>query len=210
MKRKTGKTARFKIQRRLMVELPGLGKSGALERRPYPPGQHGQRRKKYSDFGLRLEEKQKIRFHYGVSESQLKRLVVLAKKSAKGPWINKLTELLELRLDNVLFRAGFAPSIKAASQLISHRKVLVNGKIVTIRSLTLRVQDQIRLKDKVYSNQAFLEAKQNPRLQLADWLNKTEAANIETIQIKDTPDLNTIPFPFDSSLFVEFYSNIKK
>lgn len=210
MKRKTGKTARFKIQRRLMVELPGLGKSGALERRPYPPGQHGQRRKKYSDFGLRLEEKQKIRFHYGVSESQLKRLVVLAKKSAKGPWINKLTELLELRLDNVLFRAGFAPSIKAASQLISHRKVLVNGKIVTIRSLTLRVQDQIRLKDKVYSNQAYLEAKQNPRLQLADWLNKTESANIETIQIKDTPDLNSIPFPFDASLFVEFYSNIKK
>lgn len=210
MKRKTGKTPRFKIQRRLMVELPGLGKSGALERRPYPPGQHGQRRKKYSDFGLRLEEKQKLRFHYGVSESQLKRLVILAKKSAKGPWINKLTELLELRLDNVLFRAGFAPSIKAASQLISHRKVLVNNKIVTIRSATLKPKDEVRLKDKVYTNQAYLEAKQNPRLQLADWLSKSEAGSIETIKVNDTPDLNAIPFPFDSSLFVEYYSNIKK
>lgn len=210
MKRKTGKKARFKIQRRLMVELPGLGKAGALERRPYPPGQHGQRRKKYSDFGLRLEEKQKLRFHYGVSESQLKRLVILAKKSAKGPWIDRLTELLELRLDNVLFRGGFAPSIKAASQLISHRKVLVNGKVVTIRSAILKVKDQVRLKDKVYENQVYLEAKQSPRLQLADWLDKSEAANIETIQIKDTPGLNTIPFPFDSSLFVEYYSNVKK
>ncbi|AGH94813.1 30S ribosomal protein S4 [Pseudobdellovibrio exovorus] len=210
MKRKTGKTPRFKVQRRLMVELPGLGKAGALERRPYPPGQHGQRRKKYSDFGLRLEEKQKIRFHYGVSESQLKRLVILAKKSAKGPWINKLTELLELRLDNVLFRAGFAPSIKAASQLISHRKVMVNGKIVTIRSATLKPKDEVRLKDKVYTNQAYLEAKQNPRLQLADWLSKSEAGAVETIKINDTPELTTIPFPFDSSLFVEYYSNIKK
>lgn len=210
MKRKTGKTPRFKMQRRLMVELPGLGKPGALERRPYPPGQHGQRRKKFSDFGLRLEEKQKLRFHYGITESQLKRLVILAKKSAKGPWIDKLTELLELRLDNVLFRAGFAQSIKAASQLISHRKVLVNGKIVTIRSVTLKVKDEVRLKDKVYENQAYLEAKQNPRLQLADWLSKSEAGAVETIKVNDKPDGNAIPFPFDSSLFVEYYSNIKK
>lgn len=210
MKRKTGKTPRFKIQRRLMVELPGLGKAGALERRPYPPGQHGQKRKKFSDFGLRLEEKQKIRLHYGLNESQLKRLVIQAKKSAKGPWINKLVELLELRLDNILFRAGFAPSIKAASQLISHRKVLVNNKIVTIRSQITRVKDEVRLKDAVYHNQAFLEAKQNPRLQLADWLIKTEQAQIETVKVNDTPDVTAVPFPFDSSLFVEFYSNIKK
>ena len=209
MKRNTGKTARFKIQRRLMCELPGLGKAGALERRPYPPGQHGQRRKKYSDYALRLEEKQKLRFHYGVSEKQLQRLVILAKKSAKGPWINKLVEILELRLDNILFRAGFAPSMKAASQLISHRKVIVNNKVVTIRSIILKSKDEVRLKDAVYGNQAFLEAKQNPRLQLADWLVKNQKGEVETILVNDTPDITTVPFPFDSGLFVEYYSNIK-
>lgn len=209
MKRKTGKAARFKLQRRLLCELPGLGKAGALERRPYPPGQHGQRRKKYSDYGLRLEEKQKIRFHYGISESQLQRLVILAKKSAKGPWINKLIEILELRLDNILFRAGFAPSMKAASQLISHRKVLVNNKIVTIRSQILKSKDEVRLKDSVYTNPAFVWGKQSPRLQLADWLVTNQKGEIETITVNDTPDITTVPFPFDSGLFVEYYSNIK-
>lgn len=210
MKRETGKISRFKIQRRLMVELPGLGKAGALERRPYPPGQHGQRRKKYSDYGLRLEEKQKIRYHYDLNESQLKRFVGMAKRTAKGPWIDKLIELLELRLDNVIFRAGFAPSIKAAAQLVSHRKVLVNGKIISIRSQIMKPKDSIRLKDEVYSNENFMYSKQSPRLQLADWLQKTAAGDIETILINDTPQIGTVPFPFDSSLFVEFYSNLKK
>ena len=210
MKRKTGKKPRFKLQRRLMTELPGLGKAGALERKPYPPGQHGQRRKKFSDYALRLEEKQKIRFHYGISESQLKRMVILAKKSAKGPWIDKLVEILELRLNNVLFRAGFAASIKAASQLVSHRKVLVNGKVVDIGSFILKRKDEVRLKDETYENQAYLYAKQSPRLPMTDWLSTTAANSIETIQISDSPTIESVPFAFDSGLFVEYFSNIKK
>ncbi|MBY0452098.1 MAG: 30S ribosomal protein S4, partial [Bdellovibrionaceae bacterium] len=175
-----------------------------------PPGQHGQRRKKYSDYGLRLEEKQKIRYHYDLNESQLKRFVGMAKRTAKGPWIDKLIELLELRLDNVIFRAGFAPSIKAAAQLVSHRKVLVNGKVISIRSQVLKQKDSVRLKDEVYSNENFMYSKQSPRLQLADWLQKTAAGDIETILVNDTPQIGTVPFPFDPSLFVEFYSNLKK
>ena len=80
MAKKVGKVARFKIQRRFGTELPGLGKPGALERRPYPPGENGNKRRKYSDYALRLEEKQKIRLHYGVKEEQLRRFIRDAKK----------------------------------------------------------------------------------------------------------------------------------
>ncbi len=113
---------RFKIQRRLLTELPGLGKAGALERKPYPPGEQGLKRKKYSEYALQLEEKQKIRFHYGLRESQLGKNVQLAKRESSQDWVSYLIGLLERRLDNVVFRLGFAPSIAAASQLISHRK----------------------------------------------------------------------------------------
>lgn len=120
--KKTGKTPRFKKQRRLLVELPGLGKAGALERRPYPPGQHGQRRKKYSEFGLQLEEKQKLRYHYGVREEQFRRLINKAKRSSSGNWVEALVNILEKRLDNVVFRLGFASSIPAAGTIRFHGK----------------------------------------------------------------------------------------
>ena len=86
MAKSEGKVARFKIQRRLGTELPGLGKPGALGRKPYPPGENGNKRKKYSDFALRLEEKQKIRFHYGLREKQLRRFIRDAKKGIGADW----------------------------------------------------------------------------------------------------------------------------
>jgi small subunit ribosomal protein S4 len=129
---KAGKVARFRIQRRLGTELPGLGKAGALERRPYPPGQNGNRRRKFSDYALRLEEKQKIRANYELREEQLRRFIRKAKTGKGSNWTAKLMGLLELRLDNVVFRLGFAPSIRSARQLVGHGHVRVNGEKVDI------------------------------------------------------------------------------
>ena len=122
--------ARFKIQRRFGVELPGLGKSGALDRRPYPPGQHGMKRKKLSDYTIRLMEKQKIMFHYGLREGQLTNYVRKCKKDKSRAWVDTLIITLESRLDNVIFRLGLAPSIPAARQMVGHGHVFVNGKHV--------------------------------------------------------------------------------
>ena len=118
----------FKTQRRLGLELPGLGKSGALSRRPYPPGESGNKRKKYSDYALRLEEKQKLRLNYILTERQLRRFIRDSKTGQPANWVNSLAGRLERRLDNVVFRLGFAPSIPAARQLVSHGHILVDGK----------------------------------------------------------------------------------
>jgi small subunit ribosomal protein S4 len=201
------KIPRFKLQRRLMVELPGLGKSGALERRPYPPGEHGQKRIKYSEHRLQLEEKQKIRIHYGLREEQLIRIVKKAKKS-DGRWCDSLINLLEKRLDNIVFRGGFAQSIAAASQLISHGKILVNGKKVNIRSYTVKMTDIVSLKQSTLKNQAYLNAKQSPRLPLPDWLTKNETVSAASLSLNDEPTFNAVPFALDESLVTSYYSKV--
>ena len=129
MAKSTTSRARFKMQRALGLELPGLGKPGALERRPYGPGVHGNRRKKISDYAIRLKEKQKLLYHYGLREKQLVQYVRLAKRDRSGrPWMDVMLTTLESRLSNVIFRLNWAPSIPAAAQIISHGQVLVNGK----------------------------------------------------------------------------------
>ncbi|KYG68262.1 30S ribosomal protein S4 [Bdellovibrio bacteriovorus] len=204
--KRTGKTPRFKRQRRLLTELPGMGKSGALERRPYPPGQHGLQRRKYSEFALQLEEKQKIRFHYGLREEQFRRIIAKAQKSASTNWVEALVNLLEKRLDNVVFRLGFASSIPAAKQLISHGKVLVNGKKVNIASAIIKVGDKIRLKDEAYDNQVYLQAKQAPRLPLPTFMVKEEVAGKEEGRLTDEPNLEAVPFAFEPGLVIGYYS----
>lgn len=205
--KKTGKTARFKLQRRLLTELPGLGKAGALERRPYPPGQHGGKRIKYSDYRLQLEEKQKIRLHYNVREEQLIRLVKLAKKDKSGgKWISSLINILEKRLDNIVFRAGFAPSMRSASQMISHGQVQVNHKKVNIRSQKLKVGDVISITAKGLNNQIYLQAKVNPRLPTPDWLDKNVSDTAASVILKDEPSLEAVPFAFDEALVTSYYS----
>ncbi|MEK2646506.1 30S ribosomal protein S4 [Bdellovibrio sp. BCCA] len=205
MKRK-GKTARFKRQRRLLTELPGMGKAGALERRPYPPGQHGLQRRKYSEFALQLEEKQKLRFHYGIREEQFRRMIVKAKKSAATNWVEALVNLLEKRLDNVVFRLGFATSISAAKQLVSHGKVLVNGKKVNIASQIIRVGDKITLKPEAYENQVYMQAKQTPRLPLPTFMMKEEIGGKEEGRLTDEPNLEAVPFAFEPGLVIGYYS----
>lgn len=204
--KRVGKIPRFKQQRRLLVELPGLGKAGALERKPYPPGQHGGKRIKYSDYRLQLEEKQKVRVHYGLREEQLLRLVKKAKKNKQGKWCHNLINILEKRLDNFVFRAGLAGSIPAATQLISHGKILVNGKKVNIRSYTVRKEDVVTLKPSAINNQVYQYSKQSPRLPLPDWIVKEETSTSVTVRLNDEPTIESVPFPLDDALVTSYYS----
>lgn len=197
---------KYKIQRRLMCELPGLGKAGAMERRPYPPGQHGNRRRKFSDFALQLLEKQKVLFHYGLREKQLRHFIGRAKKGVGSDWTSKTIELLELRLDNLLFRGLFASSIPAARQLCSHGKVLVNAKKVDIKSAVLKPGDRIQLVDKAYENQVYLHAQAVRRLELPSYLKIETFEGKPSILVTDKPSIDAIPFPFEKNLFTEYYS----
>jgi small subunit ribosomal protein S4 len=199
-------TSRFKLQRRLGVELPGLGKPGALGRKPYPPGQHGNKRKKYSDYALRLEEKQKVRAHYIVTEKQLQRFIGQAKMGQSSNWTAKLVGMLERRLDNLVFRMGFAPSILAARQMASHGHVLVNGKKAKTPSMILEVGDTVTLSAKGFESQNYLRVQESPRLELADYLRKEGNGDGVTVTVTAVPGLEHIPFPFDAGLFTEYYA----
>ncbi len=201
-KAKVGKVARYKIQRRLGTELPGLGKPGALERRPYPPGENGNKRRKYSDYALRLEEKQKIRAHYALREEQLRRFIRNAKKGSAANWVNKLMGLLERRLDNVVFRLGFAPSIRSARQLCSHGHIMVDGKSVTIGSFVIPQGSKIEIAPKARENQIVLQALKAPRLEVPDYLRKEGEAGI----VQAVPGTEHVPFQFDAGLFTEYYA----
>lgn len=203
-----GKTPRFKLQRRLLTELPGLGKAGALERKPYPPGQHAGKRIKYSDYRLQLEEKQKVRIHYNLREEQLLRLVKKAKKNKSTKWMNTLINILEKRLENVIFRAGLAGSMLSAGQMISHGQVLVDGKKVNIRSQELKKGQKITLTPKGLKNQIYLMVKDAPRLPMPDWLNKTYSGDDVTVTLGDEPELGAVPFVFDEALVTSYYSKV--
>ena len=197
---------RFKTQRRLGTELPGLGKPGALERRPYPPGESGNKRKKYSDYALRLEEKQKLRCNYVLKERQLRRFVRDSKRGQSANWLNKLACLLESRMDNVVFKLGFAPSLPAARQLISHGHVLLDGKKATISSAIVQKDQEISLKDKAAKSQTVLQGLQKPRLKMPDFLRKEEQNGKIVGILQGTPGLEHIPFSFDAGLFTEYYA----
>lgn len=206
MAAKTGKVARFKIQRRFGTELPGLGKPGALERRPYPPGENGNKRRKYSDFALRLEEKQKIRNHYVLREKQLRRFIRDAKRGSASNWVTKLVGLLELRLDNIVFRLGYAPSIRSARQLVSHGHVRVNGMKVNIGSYVVPQGAKVSLSDKAQENQNVLQAAKAPRLEVPDFLRKDTEGGKEVGMVHAVPGTEHVPFQFDSGLLTEYYA----
>lgn len=135
---------RLRIVRRL-GDLPGLTRKAA--RRSYPPGQHGQARKKRSEYAVRLEEKQKLRMNYGLTERQLLRYVRKARR-AKGSSGQVLLQLLEMRLDNTIFRLGMAPTIPSARQLVNHGHVIVNDRVVSIPSYECRPGDMVSVRDR--------------------------------------------------------------
>ncbi|HOI51851.1 MAG TPA: 30S ribosomal protein S4, partial [Azonexus sp.] len=168
MSRYTG--PRLKVLRALGVDLPGLSRK-SMQERAQPPGQHGARKvtARKSEFGLQLMEKQKLRYNYGLTERQLRRTVADAKKH-RGATGDKLVELLERRLDNLVFRAGFAPTIPAARQLVSHGHFQLNGRRVTIPSIRLRVGDAFgptAAGSKIDLVRATLE---DPALERPEWI----------------------------------------
>ena len=135
---------RLRIIRKL-GELPGLTSKSSP--RQSPPGQHGTSVKKLSQYGIRLQEKQKLRFNYGITESQLIRYVRKARK-LKGSTGEILLQLLEMRLDNIVFRLGIAPTIAAARQLIGHGHIVLNNEKVTIPSYDCKINDTISVSTK--------------------------------------------------------------
>ena len=138
---------RLKIYRKL-GELPGFTRK--TSKKNDPPGEHGQKSKKRSEYAVRLEEKQKIRFNYGISEKQLIKYIKAAKK-AQGPTGAVLLQLLEMRLDNTVFRMGVAPTIPAARQLVNHGHITVNQKKLSICSYQCKPGDVIQVRDSIIS-----------------------------------------------------------
>lgn len=205
-----GKSANFKIQRRLGVELPGLGKAGALERRPYGPGQHGMKRKKLSDYTIRLMEKQKVRFHYGIREKQLRNLVISCKKDKSRSWVDSLIIRLESRLDNIVFRANWAPSMAAARQMVSHGLIQVNGKKMDIASAVINTGDVLTISDKGAKSANYMQAKARPRLSaIPAYLTVEKAGEKEKATILSDALPEDIPFAFEKRLVIEYYWKLK-
>lgn len=179
-----------------------------LEKRNYPPGQHGfiKRRPKLTTFGVRLREKQKVRRIYGVSEKMFRKYFVEAKRLArlgKGFTGQNLMKILERRLDNVLYRSGIAISRSQARQIISHGFVFVNDKNVDIPSFLIKMGDVIKFKPKVLNIiKPHLENSRNSFL--PSWLS-VDFNNL-IIKIVREPERNDIEYPIEDNLIVEFYS----
>lgn len=139
---------RLKIIRRLGA-LPGL--TSKTSHKKNPPGQHGKKLKKPSQYAIRLVEKQKIRFHYGLGEKQLFNYLKKARRNKRAT-TEVLLELLEMRLDNIIYRIGIAPTINAAKQLISHKHIMINGKKISTPSYQCNINDKISFVNKTYPN----------------------------------------------------------
>lgn len=202
------RTPRLKVLRRFGVALPGLTRKDH-ERRPYPPGQHGQsatRRRKVSEFRRLLEEKQKVRFNYGISETQLRRYFARAQRMP-GRTGENLLALLERRLDNVVFRLGFAPTIPAARQLVSHGHVRVNGARVDRASYEVAPGETIALPPgRVRERPSIVEAvERGPQLRVPSFL-ALDPSDKFTGRVIATPARGDVPFPVIDSAIVEFYA----
>ena len=198
-----------KIERRLDADL-GLkgerrlsGKS-ALEKRPFAPGQHGQRRAKISEYGLQLREKQKAKFMYGVSEKQFRKYFKEAARIEGNTGANLIT-LLERRLDNVVFRMGFATTRANARQFTTHGHVLVDGKKVDIPSFIVKAGQKIEIKEKSKSNTQVVRALElTNQTGMVDWVNvdKDKVFGIFT----RIPAREEVVIPVEERLIVELYS----
>src|SRR5258705_838567 len=161
--------SKFKINRRLGVNLWGRSKS-PLNRRDYGPGQHGQRRKKPSDFGTQLMAKQKLKGYYGnIGERQFRKLYAEAARR-RGDTGENLIELLERRLDAVIYRMKLAPTVFAARQFVNHGHVKVNGRRVNISSFLVKDGDAIEVKDKSKLLAIVLEASQSSERDVPDYI----------------------------------------
>lgn len=201
MARYTG--PRSKIARRFGE--PIFGPDKALQKKAYAPGMHGRnnRRRKVSEYGLQLMEKQKAKYTYGLLERQFSNLFEKASRR-KGVTGEILLQLLESRLDNVVFRLGIAPTRAAARQLVSHRHIEVNGRVVNIPSYSLRPSDIVGVRERSKSLQVITESLQHNRRTKSSWLEWDEAAMVG--KFLNVPDRADIPENIKEQLIVELYS----
>ena len=197
-------SAKYKLDRRMGENIWGRPKS-PVNRREYGPGQHGQRRKgKTSDFGIQLRAKQKLKGYYGdITEKQFKKNYTEASRM-KGDTGQNLIGLLERRLDAVIYRAKFAPTIWSARQLVSHGHVFVNGVRCNIASRLVKIGDEISLGKKAQEMALVAEAQSLPERDLTDYVvvDGTKAT------FTRVPSLDEVPYPvkMEPNLVVEFYS----
>ena len=195
-----------KVMRRFGVALaPSPKYQRILEKRPNPPGQHGARarRAKIGAYGSRLFEKQKLRAFYGVAEAQMRRYVAEALRR-KGPTGTNLLQLLETRLDALVYRLGFAPSIWASRQLVTHGHVRVSGKRVDIPSYQVRPGEGIALSERFQRSRQMAVWSERGGILPPQYLELDRDSM--TGKLVRLPDRDEIPVPIDDRLIVEFYS----
>ena len=199
------KSAKYKLDRRMGENIWGRPNS-PVNRRSYGPGQHGQRRKgKMSDFGLQLRAKQKLKGYYGdVTEKQFKATYQKA-AAMKGDTGQNLIGLLEQRLDMVVYRAKFAPTIFAARQIVNHGHIRVNGVKCNIASRRVQVGDVISLGDKAKEMALIAEAQTLPERDIPDYVSVDGS---DKVTFSRVPKLDEVPYPvtMEPNLVVEFYS----
>jgi len=201
MSRYTG--PRLKKMRGLATDLPGLSRK-STSARPYPPGEHGNKRRgKDSEYKKQLQEKQKLRFNYGLNEGQFRRLYREAVHS-KDPSGDKLVELLERRMDNFVFRSGFAPTIPSARQLVCHGHFLVNGKRLDIPSYRMRAGDVVSLRERSQSLASVAASLEDVRIARPEWVEFDESKTTSTV--KGLPKVDSVPFALEIDLVIEYYS----
>ncbi|MFO8053537.1 MAG: 30S ribosomal protein S4 [Bacteroidales bacterium] len=184
---------------------PVYGSDKYFEKKKYPPGQHGndQRRKKLSDYGVQLKEKQKAKYTYGILERQFHKTFIKARQS-KEVTGTALLQLVEARLDNVVFRMGIAPTRAAARQLVSHRHITVNGAVANIPSLTVKPDDIIGVRERSKSLEVIQEAlAKNPgnKYSWMEWDEDQMAG-----KFLNYPEREDIPENINEQLIVELYS----
>jgi small subunit ribosomal protein S4 len=199
-------SVKHKLDRRMGENIWGRPKS-PVNRREYGPGQHGQRRKgKLSDFGVQLRAKQKLKGYYAnISEKQFRNIYAEASRM-RGDTGAHLIGLLERRLDAMVYRSKFVPTVFAARQFVSHGHVKVNGKRVTVPSMRLKVGDVVEVRDKSREMALVLEAKTSSERDLPDYIEVDH--NKMTAKLSRIPTLTDVPYPvqMEPNLVVEFYS----
>ena len=198
--------AKYKIDRRMGENIWGRPKS-PVNRREYGPGQHGQRRRaKLSDFGLQLRAKQKLKGYYGdLTEKQFRRIYAEAER-VKGDTGENLIGLLERRLDAIVYRAKFVPTIFAARQFVNHGHVTVNGKKVNIPSYRVKEGDVIEVREKSRQMALVIEALGSQERDFAEYLD-VDTSKMAATFVR-TPGLSDVPYPvmMEPNLVVEFYA----
>ncbi|MBU4487229.1 MAG: 30S ribosomal protein S4 [Candidatus Delongbacteria bacterium] len=199
-------TPRGKISRKYGENLFGLPKyDKTVQKRPYDPGQHGAegKRKRVSEYGMQLKEKQKAKYVYGLLEKQFKNIYERAKNDKGITGVNLMVRL-ECRLDTLVYRLGFTPSQRAARQMVSHKHFLLNGKSANIPSLVVKVNDVISVKEKSKKleiiHESLKRVNENPRPYL-----KVDKATMEGTLV-DLPKREDIPVNINEQLIVELYS----